>query len=144
MENYDIISMISQLETPTNTLQTNEKFNFKNINFNDCDYRNSNAFNFNDKNNHSQCFNPNQNQNLNTNNLQDTEIIDYSKPSKNKIFDYNQIIENNIFSKNKNFKDYEKIKYSTIQQKKTKVKHINNFSADEDMNEDLVKKFSLF
>jgi hypothetical protein len=137
MENYDIISMISQLETPTNTVHSNERYNFKNINMNNYNYRNSNAF---DNNFINQLKNDNNiiNNNNHYEKLQETEIFDYSKPAKKNAFDCNQMIDNHNLVDNLNTpKNHEKIKYSTIQQKK-KTMQLNNITDDEKFGEDYV------
>lgn len=148
IENYDIISMISQLETPTYTVNTNERFNYKNININNYNYRNSNLFNnININRIKNQNFSNNEIKNNHENqneNLHETEIIDYSKPIKNNAFDFNQMIDNqNLCYNLKTPKNNEKIKYSTIQQKK-KIKHLNYLSGDEEFCDDYVKKINCY
>ncbi len=146
--------MISQLETPTNTVQANEKFNYKHINMNNYNNRNLNAFNNFLDNQRKITKNNNNNDNINNSNnlvhnnnntsnnfFQETEIIDYSEPAKKNAFDYNQMIENHYpLDSFKTTSNHEKIKYSTIQQKKKIKPHINNnFPVDEDFGEDYVR-----
>lgn len=141
--------MISQLETPTNTMQTNDRYNFKNKNLNNYNNRNTNTFNNNNYNNLNHDALKITYYNINNNNkndiLQETEIIDYSKPPKKNAFDYNQMIDNHnpLDYSNSAKNNHKKIKYSTIQQRKKKM-HLNNFSVDEDIGDDYVRKIFLF
>ncbi len=141
MENYDIISMISQLETPTYAVKINEKFDFRNPNIKNNNYRNLNTFNSlnncSRKNTNSFLVDYDNNT-INENNLQETKIIDYSKPLKNSVFDYNQMLDNSFLNNLKTPKKNEVVKYSTIQQKKKKVEKLNNLSADDEINDEYV------